>query len=270
MSHVRLASILILLTVLSLSCEGDTDVYYPKGRNRSKLQKPTIDVIKDDSNESIKKIKSNLITNSNAASWLTEYGDNNKENKVVIKTNYGSIKIRLYNDTPLHRANFIMLAKRKYFDSTLFYRVIDNFMIQGGNSDDDELSSKMMAIGSYRIPNEIKVNHAHTKGAIAMAVSPEEQSFAKKSSSFNFYIVEGQKLSKTYLKEIDNRGIEITPQNRKKYLEVGGAPHLDGGYTVFGEVYQGWNTLSKIANVKTKEGDWPINPVYIKSIEVIN
>lgn len=215
-------------------------------------------------------LKKALITSYNVVDKLTKYGEENPETRVLMKTTYGNIKIKLYQETPLHRANFIMLTKKKYFDSTIFYRVIDNFMIQGGNSDDEEISQKMLAIGSYKIPNEINPKFAHTKGAIAMAVTPQEQQGEKRSSAVNFYIIEGQRLNNRYLDEIKGRGIEITPENKAKYLSNGGAPHLDGNYTVFGEVYEGFGTLSKIAGVKTDEYDWPLKPVYIKSIEIIN
>lgn len=214
--------------------------------------------------------KQTLIFNNNVVEKLTAYGDSNQETHVLIKTTYGNMKVRLFKETPLHRSNFIMLAKKKFFDSTKFYRIIDKFMIQGGNSDDEEIANKMLAIGSYKIPNEINPAFAHVKGAIAMAVSPEEQSGEKRSSAMNFYIIEGRKLSNTYLQTLkDERGITITPYNKKRYLDVGGAPHLDGNYTVFGEVYAGFGTLNRISSVKTDQYDWPLKPVYITSVEVI-
>ncbi len=219
--------------------------------------------------DTVEKLKESIITNMNVVEKLTSYGEENAETIVLMKTTYGNMKIRLYNETPLHRANFIMLAKKKYFDSTLFYRVIPNFMIQGGNTDDDEITTKMTAIGAYRIPNEINPKFAHVKGAIAMAVSPEEQEFEKKSSAFNFYIVEGQKLSNRYLEEIEEREITITKTNKNRYLNKGGAPHLDGNYTVFGEVISGFSVLKKISNVKTEQGDWPVKSIYISTVEVI-
>lgn len=264
---IRMKNILYIFLVYSflLSCTHEHAVV--EGVKIEKIK--TAEVV-DTAQLRLNRLKEALITSFNVVEKLTGYGNKNPETKVLMLTNYGNIKIRLYTETPLHRANFIMLTKKKYFDSTIFYRVIDKFMIQGGNSDDEEISLKMLAIGSYKIPNEINPKFAHTRGAIAMAVNPQEQQGEKKSSAVNFYLVEGQKLNNKYLKDIANRGIKITPQNKSKYLSQGGAPHLDGNYTVFGEIYAGFNILAKISKVKTDKYDWPLKPVYIKSIEVIN
>ena len=103
-----------------------------------------------------------------------------------------------------------------------------------------------------------------------MAVIHEEQKGEKRSSAINFYIVEGRKLNQPTIDAYkEEKKAVITPYNEKRYLEVGGAPHLDGKYTVFGEIYSGFGTLSSISSVKTDEGDWPLKPVYIETIEVI-
>ena len=109
--------------------------------------------------ETIIKEQQDLINNSNVLEKLSNYGFENQETKIKITTKFGNIKIRLYKDTPLHRANFIMLTKKKYFDSTLFYRVINNFVVQGGNSDRDNVAVKMARIGQYRVPEEIQSHH---------------------------------------------------------------------------------------------------------------
>ena len=214
----------------------------------------------------IEKLAKRIITNRNAAQKLIEFGDTNKETNIIIYTSYGELNIRLYKNTPLHRANFVMLAKNKFYDNTLFYRVIDNFMIQGGNSDDSEINYKLDRIGRYRIPNEIKKNNIHKKGALAMAVSPEEQSLGKKSSSINFYIVEGQELPNYYFTQKEEQGKEYTDYQKRIYSSTSGAPHLDGDYTVFGEIVSGFNVLSKISRVKVDKYNWPINKVVIDSV----
>ena len=166
-----------------------------------------------------------------------------------------------------------MLTKRNYFDSTKFYRIFDKFMIQGGNSDDDGITLKMSQFGYYKIPNEINMNqYFHKRGALAMAVTHYEQLQGEKmSSAFNFYIVVGQKLPKSYLKnvEIDNH-VKFNDSHIQTYTSIGGAAHLDGKYTVFGEVYEGMNVVEKISKVKTTGNDgWPIEPIYILSAEII-
>lgn len=225
-----------------------------------------IDKRQDSIDFAIEELAKTIITNRNAVERLTEFGDSNRESKVVIYTNYGQLAIKLYRNTPLHRANFLLLAKKKFYDNTLFYRVIDNFMIQGGNSDDSEINQKLDRIGRYRIPNEINNNNIHKRGAIAMAVSPEEQSLGKKSSSINFYIIEGQKLPSYYFKQKEEQGKKFSALQKKIYSKSKGAPHLDGDYTVFGEMISGFQVLSKISKVKVDKYNWPINKVVIDSV----
>lgn len=220
-----------------------------------------------DSNELIiEKLAKSLITNRNVKEKLSAFGDTNKENKIVMYTKYGNLKFTLYNSTPLHRANFVMLSKRKFYDKTMFYRIIDNFMIQGGNSDSPEINYKLNEIGAYRIPNEISSSRFHRKGALAMAVSPEEQSFEKKSSSINFYIIEGRKMNSSYFELKEKEGKKFSEKQKQIYSTKGGAPHLDGKYSVFGELTSGFSVLSKISRIKTDKYDWPVKDFYIDSI----
>jgi len=208
------------------------------------------------------------INNSNVKSKLTKYGQINKENNVLIKTKFGDIHIKLYDDTPLHRANFIMLAKKKFFDSTLFYRVINNFMIQGGNSDKDNVFQKMAKIGFYRVPSEILPNHIHKRGALAMAVKEQYYKDPSKkdlsSSPYNFFIVQKGPLSEKYMDKLEIRyKMKISKKNRSIYKKYGGNPHLDNEYTVFGEVVNGMNVVDQISLLRTDGKDRPLKNVYL-------
>lgn len=223
--------------------------------------------IEIDSNQLlIDEIARNYITNSSVEEKLTQFGDTNKESIIKIYTNFGTMKFRLYSNTPLHRANFILLAKKRFYDKTLFYRIIKQFMIQGGNSDDDFLAARMSTIGGYLVPNEINKFNIHKKGALAMAVPPSEQSFGKKSSAINFYIIEGRKMSSTYFEQQAKKGKKFSTKAKEIYKKTGGAPHLDGNYTVFGELISGMSVLNKITKVKTDKYDWPTRKVVIDSI----
>lgn len=213
-------------------------------------------------------LKKSLITNENVNVKLSQFGEENKETRIKIKTKYGSIKIKLYKDTPLHRANFLMLIKNGYFDSTLFYRVIENFMIQGGNADTDDIGVRMKNIGYYEIPNEVKSSHIHKRGALAMAVRDQsdvpERYRHRNSSAYNFYIIQKGPLSDKYMRKIEKRyNISIPEKNKKIYRTIGGSPHLDNLYTVFGEVYSGLKVVDKIASVLVDQNKRPKKDIYI-------
>ena len=179
-----------------------------------------------------------------------------KETIVVIKTNYGTIKAKLYNDTPLHRDNFIKLVNEGWYDNSPFHRIIKNFMIQGGQNADGRLDP------GYKVPAEIKSNHFHKKGALCAARQPDQVNPKKASSGSQFYIVQGQKYDDQTLDMYENRmGKVIGAKQRQAYKTVGGTPHLDGDYTVFGEVIEGMDVVDKIAAVKTGYMDAPVDAV---------
>ena len=214
-------------------------------------------------------IEENKITNSNVVTVLTAFGKENIETKVLIKTRFGDMKIVLYDKTPLHRANFLMLVKKNYYTGTVFYRVVKDFIIQGGNTDQEETVLKRSLIGEYQIPNEINQKRFHKKGALASARGYDNNP-NKISDPFNFYIVHGEKLSDQYLDTIESRNnYKFTPYQRNIYKTLGGTPHLDGEHTVFGEVIEGLKVIDKIANVKTDNIEWPINEI-VMDVQVIN
>lgn len=171
--------------------------------------------------------------------FLTKYGEQNPEDRVRIVTRLGDIEVQLYKDTPLHRANFIYLVKLGYFNNTFFHRVSENFVIQGGNSDNADTPRKRTKIGSYLIPSEFEAGHRHTRGAFS-AAKYAEQNVSKASSPFEFFIVQS------------NRG----------------AHHLDNDHTVFGRVTKGMDVVDEIAKQDVGEGDWPNLNIYI-NMEII-
>ncbi len=172
--------------------------------------------------------------------FLTQYGKENPENRVRIITNFGNIEVMLYRDTPLHRANFIMLVKKGYFDNTFFHRVAPGFVIQGGNSDNIATPRKRSEIGDYLIPSEFDAGHKHNYGAFS-AAKYSEQNVSKASSPFEFFIV----------------------------MDENGTPHLNNDHTVFGRVTKGMEVAEKIAQVKTGQSEWPIDNVEM-DIEIID
>ncbi len=179
-------------------------------------------------------------------------------NTVVIETEYGNITLVLFDNTPKHRDNFIKLANEGFFDSTLFHRVIPQFMIQGGDPD-----SKKAAPGTplgngdvgYRVDAEINDTNFHQYGALAAA---RDNNPNKSSSGCQFYIVVGKKFTGEELDQMSQRnGRNYTPTQREVYKTIGGTPHLDGNYTVFGQVIEGMDVVEKIVAEPRNQMDRP-------------
>ena len=187
----------------------------------------------------------------------------NQETVVVIKTSMGTIKAKLYNDTPLHRDNFIKLVNEGWYNGSPFHRVIKDFMIQGGQNADGRLDP------GYTVPAEFKSNHFHKKGALAAARQGDQVNPKKASSGSQFYIVQGKVYDDKWLDMFEDRsGKVLSATQRQAYKTVGGTPHLDGDYTVFGEVIDGLEVVDKIAAVKTGKMDVPVEPVTIISVTI--
>lgn len=184
-----------------------------------------------------------------------------KQTKVLISTTYGEIKLVLYNETPQHRDNFIKLVKDGFYDSLLFHRVMQNFMIQGGDPESKDAAPKVM-LGNggpgYTVPAEFDTNLVHKKGALAAARQPDSVNPEKASSGSQFYIVQGKKWTKKELEKTSKRnGRSYSAEQIKIYEEQGGYPPLDMGYTVFGEVIEGFDVIDKIAAVKVDRANRP-------------
>jgi len=185
-----------------------------------------------------------------------------KEKTVILSTKFGDMKIRLYNETPKHRDNFVKLVQENFFDSLLFHRVIKGFMIQGGDPKSKNAAPGVM-LGNgdvgYRVDAEFSPAIIHKKGALAAARDNNPQ---KASSGCQFYIVQGKKYDDNELDNIERQlKIKYTPEQREIYKTIGGTPMLDQNYTVFGEVTDGLDVVDSIANVKTAPGDRPIEDV---------
>jgi len=188
--------------------------------------------------------------------------------KVEIETIYGNMLIELYNETPIHRDNFIKLAENGFYDGTLFHRVIPAFMIQGGDPVSKEENPKEQ-IGNggpgYTLPSEFNKKLIHKKGALAAARMPDAVNPKKESSGSQFYIVEGQVYDASKLEMMEKRmGVKMNELQKKMYSTIGGTPHLDGSYTVFGEVIRGLEIISKISNVNRNKNNLPLEKVVMK------
>ncbi len=181
----------------------------------------------------------------------------------LIKTSHGNIKVKLFNDTPQHRDNFLKLVKDGFYNGSIFHRVINSFMIQGGGA-----ANGTNNIG-YTIPAEILAKYFHKKGALAAARMPDQVNPKKESSGSQFYIVQGRIYTEADLTAIEQRtGKTFSAEQRKAYKTIGGTPQLDGDYTVFGEVTEGMDVIEKIAAVKTGAADKPVEDIKM-TIEII-
>jgi len=173
--------------------------------------------------------------------FLYEYGEENPQTRALIQTKFGDMEVELFEDTPLHRANFIYLTHLNYYNTTLFYRVDPGFVIQAGNSDKRETSRMRKSIGNFLIPKEFKAHHQHHYGALA-AAKFTKQNVSKASSPFEFYIV----------------------------MDKNGAHHLDNEHTVFGRVVKGMEVAEEISKAETeKGGEWPMQDIELK-VKILN
>jgi len=243
-----------------------------------------------------------------------------KENIIIIETTLGTIKVKLYNETPLHRDNFIKLVKDGYYNRQLFHRVINNFMIQAGDPATRTKftpEEKKNNGPGYTIPAEINPSLFHKKGVIAAAREGDNVNPEKRSSGSQFYIVQGKIFNDAELDQIEKRIndqnkqalffkyinkekekaivneevidyakiqqaatislqkdinnlpiFSIPPEQRSVYKSLGGTPHLDGSYTVFGEVIEGIEVIDKIAGLKTSDSDKPLTDIYITKMKL--
>lgn len=184
------------------------------------------------------------------------------ERIVEISTDYGKMKIKLYNETPKHRDNFIKLASEGFYNDLLFHRVINGFMIQGGDPTSKTAGPDAMLGGGdvgYKVPAEIREDLIHKKGTLCAARDGNPE---KASSGCQFYVVQGKILTDQELDALDrNRTVKYTEEQRKIYKTIGGTAFLDNNYTVYGEVIEGMDVIDKIAAVKTKPGDRPVQDV---------
>jgi cyclophilin family peptidyl-prolyl cis-trans isomerase len=199
-------------------------------------------------------------------SLIGQVKNDSKGTKVSIETSLGNIILILYDETPLHRDNFIKLVKEGYYDNQLFHRVIKDFMVQGGDPNSKNANrGEMLGIGGpkYTLPAEFNSSFYHKKGALAAARKGDDVNPQKASSGSQFYIVQGRIYSQSQLNNMVTQGSHpvFTPQQIKDYTTIGGTPNLDGSYTVFGEVIQGIDVIEKIANLPVDAYKRPLEDI---------
>ncbi len=254
-------TLLITILISLIGCE-----------DQPKETVPTKKVVKKVIPEKIEKVIEDLpdlITNENVTEKLLAYGKENPETVLDIYTTYGKLRVKLYKDTPLHRANFVMLAKKGFFKGSVFTRAVQHFIAQGGGTSRKEQVEVKRGIGSYTIPSEIKRNRIHKRGTLGAARgylnNPD-----KRSDPYAFYFVEGMKYKKELLKHYEMQNNYTYNQTQIDYYTKNpGAAHIDGEHTVFGEIISGYSVVPKITVVETDSREWPRTDIFIDSVVVI-
>jgi peptidyl-prolyl cis-trans isomerase B (cyclophilin B) len=194
--------------------------------------------------------------------------------EVLLETTMGNIRIALYDETPQHRDNFLKLTKMGSYDSLLFHRVIKDFMVQSGDIFSKRAKpGQLLGLGDYDYTQEAEFRLPkifHRRGVVAAAREGDEKNPERRSGASQFYIVWGKiyddrRLDYTQMKldSITNGEVQLTPEMREVYKTIGGTPHLDGQYTVFGEVTEGMNLIEKMQMVETDKNDRPLEDIRI-------
>jgi len=181
------------------------------------------------------------LTEENAIDFFYHYKQKSIASKVKITTKLGSFTIQLYDNVPYHKANFLYLTEQGYFKQTQFHRVVKDFIIQGGNSDDVATAKKRSIIGSYLLPPDAKKGYKHTKGTVSMPSS-----------------------------EINNPHMLASPYEFFIVVANNGAQHLNGDYTPFGKVIEGMDVVDLISNQPVEEGDWPVQNIFIQEMSILD
>ena len=236
----KIAFITIIPLLFILGCKEETDKKTSE-ESRNEIILDSIQSAKIISEENKIKEEEFKLNEENSIQFFFDYQKGLKENKVKLTTSLGSFTVQLYDNVPYHKANFIFLTRQGYFDQTQFHRVVKDFIIQGGNADDDKTADKRRKLGRYLLPPDTKKGYKHHRGTISMP-SSEINNPHKLASPYEFFIV----------------------------VKKPGSYHLDGGFTPFGKVIQGMDVVDKINNVQVGKGDWPSKNVYIEKAEVID
>jgi len=225
----------IIIIILIYSCNKKDEV------NIDTISQKNIVIKIDKEKKEIKNVKPKFkLTEKNSMDFFLEYDKIHKENIVELDTDKGKIEITLFNETKFHRSNFLYLSKQNYFKSTQFYRVINNFIIQGGNSDNRKIAKKRKKIGKYLLPVDNNHGFKHSRGMVSMPSSIIKNPH-KLASPYEFFIVQSET----------------------------GAHFLDGDYTIFGQVTKGMDVVDEIASVETDDLDWPVSNIFINNVTVI-
>lgn len=242
----RLTPLFLLLLLLGSSCKEQSN---EKQQNTSPQAATSADSLSSAAAPGTpeqeaapeKAVDTFKLTEDTAIDFFFEYQKDLEADKVRLRTSKGNFTIELFDDVAYHKANFIYLARKGYFDSTMFHRVVPDFIIQGGNADNRETAQKRSKIGRYLLPPDTRKGHRHHRGTVSMPSS-----------------------------EIDNPHMLASPYEFFIVVTRPGSYHLDGDYTAFGRVVEGMDVVDAINQVETDDGEWPMKNIYILEAEVLD
>ena len=198
------------------------------------------------------------LTDANCEAFLTEWHTEHQGSRIEVETKYGTMTLELFDDVPLHAANFHYKVERGYYQPSEFVRVVPEFVVQGGNSEDPRAQEMRWLIGKHTLPSEFDDRYRHVRGAVAMGRTYKGNP-DKRSASYDFYIVVGRKVSAVELQQIQReKGFTYAEAQKQRYYADGGTPHLDNEHTVFGRLVDGWEVLDRLSQVPTDDSDWPL------------
>ena len=241
MSAFKSLFTLLLVALTCLACREQSNEKLPKGKQPEKAADSLAVSSNTPEASTGKDTTSFVLTEDNAIDFFFNYQKDLKVNKVRLQTSMGSFTVQLYDNVPYHKSNFIYLTRKGYFDNTMFHRVVPNFIIQGGNADNQETARKRAEIGRYLLPPDTRKGHKHHRGTISMPSS-----------------------------EIDNPHMLASPFEFFIVVTDPGSYHLDGNYTAFGRVIQGMDVVDRINQVPIDDGEWPMKNIYIEKAEVLD
>ncbi|MFK7757963.1 MAG: peptidylprolyl isomerase [Flavobacteriales bacterium] len=262
--------VVLCFSLLLISCANDHNSSgKTSATDKASLNNELDSMAKVEAEKMLEPLEFVRLSNDNVEEYLTEFAKSDPRDKVLITTPFGDIKVKLYKNTPLHRASFLHLIEERYFKYVELTRVHKTHVIQGGNSQEEAKATERFLLGNYTIPNELSAGYIHKKGALAMARVTENNP-EKRSSPYDFYIVHGRKSSGPELFNVQKtNGVKYSDSQKSLYKTLGGIPPLDGEYTVFGEVTSGMDVLEEIVNVPIDSKYWPKDDILI-SMEIID
>lgn len=198
------------------------------------------------------------LTDNNCERFLLDWAKEMPTSRFELSTSKGQMVLETFGDVPLHSANFAYKVARNYYAPSEFVRIVPDFVVQGGNSEDTRSQELRWLIGKHTLPSEFHSNRLHFRGALAMGRTYDGNP-EKRSASYDFYLVVGRKVTRSELNRLEReKGISYTEAQKDRYVKEGGTPHLDFEHTVFGQMISGFDALGALAEEPTDASDWPL------------